>query len=303
MGLVAPAAPPPQEELMRHFTRFACIDWSGAAGERQKGIAVAECGPGGTAPHLVGTPGHWSRQAVLDWLLRLADDRADILVGVDFSSSFPFVDRGAFFPGWDRSPPDARSLWALVDEIARDEPHLGANSFVDHAEAALHFRRHGGREGSLFGGGVGRMRAVEARTDASPASSFNLVGAKQVGKSSLTAMRLLHRLSGRVPIWPFDSVPAHGPVLVEIYTSIAAMAAGRPRARSKARDAASLVDALAKLDVPTPPLLDRWDDHSTDAIITAAWLRRAAHRPELWNPGPPFSSTLAATEGWTFGVP
>lgn len=288
---------------MRRFTRFACIDWSGATGERQQGIAVAECSAGNAAPHLVGTPGRWSRQGVLDWLIERAEDGTDLLVGVDFSASFPFADKDAFFPGWERSPADARALWALVDALSDDEPHLGANRFVDHADAAPHFRRHGGREGALFSGGAGRMRVVETRTDGSPASCFNLVGAKQVGKSSLTGMRLLHRLRGRVPIWPFDPAPARGPLIVEIYTSIAAIAAGRPRHRTKARDAAALADALATLGVAEPPTLDRWDDHSTDAIITAAWLRRAAARPELWSPAPPFSPALAATEGWTFGVP
>lgn len=288
---------------MRRFTRFACIDWSGAAGERQPGIAVAECAAGHAAPRLVGTPGRWTRPAALDWLIDRADEGADLLIGVDFSASFPFADRGAFFPGWDRSPTDARALWALVDTLAGNEPHLGANRFVDHVDAAPYFRRHGGREGTLFGGGAGRMRVVEARTDAHPASCFNLVGAKQVGKSSLTGMRLLHRLDRRIPVWPVDPVPVRGPLIVEIYTSIAAIAAGRPRHRTKARDAATLAHALATLGVTEPPALARWDDHSTDAIITAAWPRRAAVRPELWTPAPPFSPALVATEGWTFGVP
>jgi len=35
--------------MNRRFARFACIDWSGAKGERQKGIAVAiSDGPGRT---------------------------------------------------------------------------------------------------------------------------------------------------------------------------------------------------------------------------------------------------------------
>src|SRR3546814_18575827 len=49
-------------------------------------------------------------------------------------------------------------------------------------------------------------------------------------------MRLLHRLYGRIPLWPLDPVPARGPVLVEIYTSLAARAAGLPPGRSKIRD-------------------------------------------------------------------
>jgi hypothetical protein len=48
--------------------------------------------------------------------------------------------------------------------------------------------------------------------------------------------------------------------------------------------------------------LTRYDDHATDAMLTAAWLRRAAHRPELWQPAG-LTETIAQTEGWTFGVP
>ena len=38
--------------MSRRFARFACIDWSGARGERLKGLAVAECEGGDTAPAL-----------------------------------------------------------------------------------------------------------------------------------------------------------------------------------------------------------------------------------------------------------
>ncbi|MEY4238604.1 MAG: hypothetical protein RL339_1205, partial [Pseudomonadota bacterium] len=48
------------------FEHFVAIDWSGAAGERHHGIAVALCGKEDDAPELV-RPGHrWSRPEVLD---------------------------------------------------------------------------------------------------------------------------------------------------------------------------------------------------------------------------------------------
>ena len=84
-----------------------------------------------------------------------------------------------------------------------------------------------------------------ATKQAASVSNFNLVGAAQVGKASLAGMRLLHRLSGRMPLWPLDPVPAKGPLLVEIYTSLAARAAGLPPGRSKIRDGAVLDAALA----------------------------------------------------------
>lgn len=284
------------------FKRFAAIDWSGAAGPRQKGIAVAVCAAGAEAPVLVRPDHVWSRLDVLDWMLSL---EGDWLIGLDLSPSLAFVDRGAFFPGWDRSPADARQLWALVEDIAWDEPHLGANSFVDHPEASRHFRRHGGRCGDLFPPGAGRFRVVEdvSREQGlcNPYSNFNLVGAAQVGKSSLTGMRLFHRLAGRMPIWPYDAQTQAGPMVVEIYTSIAATAAGLPRSRTKVRDAGTLDRVLETLESQSHAPLARYDDHATDAIMAAAWLRVVAPREGYWNPRS-LTPELARTEGWTFGV-
>ena len=87
------------------------------------------------------------------------------------------------------------------------------------------------------------------------ASCFNLVGAAQVGKSSLTGMRMLHQLDGAIPIWPFDPVPDDGPVIVEIYTTIAAIAAGLPKGQSKVRDRQGLKQALEALQSPCPARL------------------------------------------------
>lgn len=285
-----------------HFTRFAVADWSGAIGPRQKGIAIAICEAGDAAPMLVYPDQVWSRAKVLDWLL--AELPENTLVGLDLSPGLPFLDAGAFFPDWAESPADAHNLWALVERISADDPHFAASSFVDHPEASRYFRRHGGRRGDRFGPhGGGRLRRVEHRQrdhDLSPCSCFNLVGAAQVGKSSLTAMRMLHRLAGHLPFWPFDPIPKPGSLLVEIYTSLAARAAGIGKGRSKMRDAASLDTGLARLGSAPHTPLAHYSDHATDAILTAAWLRANANRPDLWYPKG--LSEVRHTEGWTFGV-
>jgi hypothetical protein len=284
------------------FRHFAAIDWSGAFGERHAGIALALCPAGNAAPKLV-RPGHrWSRGEVLDWLTHKLPD--DALVGFDMSMSFAFGDAGAYFPGWADSPKTARELWALVEAVSADEPHLGATKFADHPDLAPHFRRHGGREGAAFGGGRGRFRETEhgqARAGCRPYSNFNLVGAAQVGKGSLAGMRLLHRLQHRHAIWPFDPLPEHGSVLVEIYTTLAAIAAGRTAAKSKIRDYGALNAALVALD--SKPVRGRGaiTDHAADALISAAWLRTIAHDPAMWSP-PLLTSEIAQTEGWTFGA-
>jgi hypothetical protein len=283
------------------FSHFVAIDWSGDARPRQPGIAVAICATGNAAPELV-RPGHvWSRIEVLEWLSH--DVPTDTLVGLDLGASLAFADFGAFFPGALASPDDAKALWAMVDRICIDDPNLGASSFVDHPDFSPHFRRHGGRTGALFPAGRGRLRVTEAAQRAqglNPYSNFNLVGAAQVGKSSLTGMRMLHQLRGTIPVWPFDPLSSRGPVIVEIYTSLAAVAAGLRKGRTKMRDGASLDTALQVLGGAPHTPLPRYTDHATDAILTAAWLRKVAHDPALWNP--PGLDAVRHTEGWTFGV-
>ncbi len=289
---------------MRRFSRFACIDWSGAVGEFPPGLALAEIGLAG-APQLIEPERRWSRQAILQWLIQCADMGEDILIGLDLSLGFPFQDRGSFFPEWPDSPADARSLWALVDRMCSADRHLAANSFLAHPEARRHFRHGKGDVGDLFEGGVGRLREVErhqrATRQANSWSCFNLVGAGQVGKSSLTGMRMMHRLGRRIPVWPFDPLPERGPVIIEIYTTMAARAAGLPANVSKIRDAMTLKKALETFQADAPARLQRLDDHATDALLTAAWMREASQNMALWSPQL-LTPKIAQTEGWTFGV-
>lgn len=285
-----------------NFTDFFAIDWSGQAVERPKGLAVAHARTGDAAPVLIDRP--WSRVDILAFLDDLAEAGTRALVGLDLSPAFPFADQGAYFPGWAESPADGPALWALVDRLAEGDPHLAATSFVQHPEARRHFRQMGDC-GDLFPGGRGRFRVCEFGQEAmalSPYSCFNLVGASQVGKSSLTGMRVLHRLRGKIGLWPFDPLPETGPVLVEIYTSLAARLAGMRKGISKIRDAETLDRMLAAFGSAPHAPLPRQDDHATDAILSAAWLRVAAAAPGLWAPAG-LTPALARTEGWTFGVP
>lgn len=288
---------------MRRFTHFAALDWSGARGPRQRGIALAVA-TGNAAPALV-RPGHiWSRAEVVKWLEDIAAAGEDMLIGFDFSAAFAFADYDAYFPRWSDSPPDMRALWALVDRLSDSDPHYETGSFLSHPEARRHFR-HRGDVGDLFEAGAGRLRVVEqhqrATKQAASVSNFNLVGAAQVGKASLSGMRLLRRLEARIPLWPGDAVPAAGPMLVEIYTSLAARAAGLPPGRSKIRDGAALDTALAALGSQPYGWTGPISDHASDALLTAAWLRTIAGSVAPWSPSP-LTDQLARTEGWTFGI-
>ncbi|WP_336960032.1 hypothetical protein [Sphingobium aquiterrae] len=281
------------------FTAFAAIDWSGAKGHRHRGIAVALCGVGDEAPIPVAPPGGiWSRAAVGEWLLEQAAEMPT-LFGFDFSFAPPLVGRGSYLPG-DDVPITGPAFWAYVEQCC-DDADLGAASFLETTH-----RRH-----FYFGAADGvkadfmHNRLCEAHYNAGgggkPSTVYDAIGAAQVAKASFAGMRLLNGLHGRVPIWPFDPLPGHGSAVVEIYTSIAARAAGRPKGRTKMRDAVSLDEALRALASRPHMPLPRYDDHLTDAIVTAAWMRRAAANPALWSPAL-LTAEVAHTEGWTFGV-
>ena len=286
------------------FRHFLAIDWSGAKGPKQKGIAVAIAHAAGGPPVLV--QHRWSREEVLAVLRDALPE--DTLIGLDLGISLPHADCGAYFPGLDIAPADAPSLWAMIDKIAADEPNLGANNFVAHPELRPYFRdgtdtgKHFGCDGANHGRGRFRMTEhAQAEMGCKPYSNFNLVGAAQVGKSSLTGMRMLHHLRGHLRVWPIDPLPQTGSVVVEIYTSLAAMEAGRSAAKAKMRSYETLNDALVALGSAPVRGTGEVDDHTTDALLTAAWLRAVAHEPERWDPAG-LSPAIARTEGWTFGA-
>ena len=260
---------------------------------------MAVCDTGRAAPVLVNPPGgHWSRTAILDWLIARRD--RPMLVGFDFSFSAPFVRRGAHLPG-ETTTDSARALWAYVDARSPD-PDLGAASFLE-ARRGRHFYL-GAADGAKAD--FLHWRQCEMLTDGGhkPSTVYDAIGASQVAKASFAGMRLLHRLSGHVPVWPFDAVPDRGLAVVEIYTAIAARAAGLRKGLSKLRTSESLDAALTAPRIDSAPYggTAPLSDHATDAILTAAWLRRHADRHDLWHPAA-MTPQIADTEGWTFGVP
>lgn len=293
---------------MSRFSHFLAVDWSGAKGPRQKGIALAIALAEGGPPVLLTPPDPrgWARSEVLALLLDLP---GATLVGLDLGISLPHADASAFFPGWDASPADARGLWALVDTLCACSPHLEAGCFLAHAEAGRYFRHGAGVQGDRFllpgaTSREGRFRVAEAAQrlqGVRPVSNFNLVGAAQVGKSSLTGMRLLHRLAGRVPVWPVDPLPQEGSVITEIYTSMAARLCGVTGAATKLRSIEDLNNALGALGSPPVAGAGAIDDHASDALLTAAWLRKVHGNRDLWHP-PSLTPEIARTEGWTFGA-
>ena len=283
--------------MKARFGTFVAIDWSGAKGRRHRGIAIAEAREDGP-PRLIRPEHVWSRVEVLDWLLERTA-REPTLFGFDFSFAPPFVERGAYLPGEPEIPENARAFWAYVDARCDDED-LGAASFLELAH-----RRH-----FYFGIADGvkadfvRFRMCDARLSAQggrkTASAYDAIGAAQVAKASFSGMRLLHRLDGKVAIWPMDPLPPNGSAVVEIYTRIYLRRAGMPGSKLRSRAALNL--ALAGLGSPPARLRFEPDDHQTDALVTAAGMRALGEgEPRAFSPEG-LTAELARTEGWTFGI-
>ena len=279
------------------FDAFVAIDWSGAKGRRHDGIAIAEAGDGNGPPRLIRPDHLWSRVEVLDWLIERAQ-RAPTLFGFDFSFAPPFVERGAYLPGETGVPCSARQFWAYVDRLSDDED-LGAASFLERTH-----RRH-----FYFGIADGvkadfmHFRQCDKRLNAQggrkTASAFDAIGAAQVAKASFSGMRLLHRLNGRIAIWPMEPLPVHGSAVAEIYTRIYLRMAGM--SGKKLRSVAELNIALKRLGSRPVRLRFVPNDHQTDALVTAAGMRAHAGHPRAFEPAG-LTPQLAETEGWTFGI-
>jgi hypothetical protein len=280
------------------FRRFAAIDWSGAKGRRHKGIAIALCEDGERAPTLVGAGHVWSRTEVLEWLLEAAEE-APTLFGFDFSFAPPIAERGEYLPGEADVPTEAKAFWAYVDAACDDED-LGAASFLER----IH-RRH-----FYFGAADGAKRdflhhracehAFNATGGGKASTVYDAIGAAQVAKASFAGMRLLHHLRDRVPVWPFDSPPREGSLVVEIYTRAFIRIAGL--SGRKVRNLAELNAALCVLGSRGVHMNRRQpNDHETDVLIASAGLRAIADDRHFWHPTQ-LTRKLAQREGWTFGV-
>jgi hypothetical protein len=280
-----------------HFDAYVAIDWSGAKGKRHKGIAIAEAG-GDSAPRLI-RPGHiWSREEVLAWLLKRAAAEPT-LFGFDFSAAPPLITRGEYLPGEPNVPKTAREFWAYVDAKSGDED-LGAASFLETAHRKhFYFGIADGVKASFM-----HFRQCDARLNEQGgrkiASAYDAIGAAQVAKASFSGMRLLHRIDGKVAIWPMDPLPERGSAVVEIYTRIYLRRAGMSGVKLRSR--AELNRALKGLGSPPARLRFEPNDHQTDALVTAAGMRLlATTEPRAFDPEG-LTSEIAQAEGWTFGV-
>ena len=225
--------------------------------------------------------------------------REPTLFGFDFSFAPPIVERGEYLLGEPGVPKTAREFWAYVDAKCDDED-LGAASFLERAH-----RRH-----FYFGIADGvkadfmHFRQCDARLNAQggrkTASAYDAIGAAQVAKASFSGMRLLHRIDGKVAIFPMDPLPSQGSAVCEIYTRIYLRRAGMSGTKLRTREA--LIEALKGLGSKPVRLRFEPNDHQTDALVTAAGMRALAREERQAFAPAGLTEEIARTEGWTFGV-
>jgi hypothetical protein len=284
------------------FDGFIAIDWSGAAGKRYRGIAVAECAPGSGAPELVPPPDTgcpWSRTQVLNWLDWRIGQGGRLLIGIDCAFSLPFDTAASYFPD---SAATVFDLWERVERVCRSDPDLFGGAFPRHPAHGAGYWIAGTRPEGFRLGRRATEDACRAGGYGSPESPYKLIGAKQVGKGALAGMRLLRALRLRrddVAVWPFERTEGRS-TLVEIYPRLFLMRTGW--GLRKVRTWMDLNGCLALLDsdgvdasAPVPT------DHDTDALVSAAGLRRLCKNPSVWVPDG-LDERAQNQEGWIFGV-
>lgn len=282
------------------FDIYAGIDWSGAKGARHRGIAVAICEVGYSAPVMVSPPEGktaWSRQDVADWLL-LQSKSKRILAGIDFAFAHPFLDLGAYYPDVVGAPTTPNALWQMIDIANGDKADLyGGGLWASDIYGP--FYNAPKQRGTQFSS---RRRHTEQAAAAirSPSPTFNCVGPAGVGTGSLAGMRLLHSLSKTAAIWPFDAIEEHSLVITEIFPSYYFAMAGLKPIKGAHGEAAFLNKGLAYFKsqpVPHSYKATGPDADLSDAMISAAALRALSQSAGMWQAG-----QGANKEGWIFGV-
>jgi hypothetical protein len=283
------------------FDKFIAIDWSGAR-NHYNGIAVAACTGGTAAPTLIDCGRRtWTRNDVALWLGEQLRGRSRLLVGLDFAFGFPFEDRLGYLGG-TAGVDDIFDLWALIDRRSGTDPDFGCAEFLRHRDhLGLFWSRLTKPPRWLE-----RKRETElvcaAMTETRPDTVYKLIGPKQVGKASITGIRVLQhvraRSNGRLAIWPFESISASG--FVEIYpTLFRRLATGR---LDKIRTWKTLNEALRRFGSSAMTAVPRATptDHETDALLSAAGLRALASEPAAWalDRG---KMDRVRREGWIFG--
>lgn len=284
------------------FDAFIAIDWSGAAGN-YSGIAVAMCRRGSSAPRLVYPESgkRWTRQSIADWLVEQFRTSQRFLIGFDFGFGLPFESKLGYLGGRAPGLDTVFRLWSHIEEKSCGVDDFGCDRFVADSNYAPLFWTTGPRPQHWAERKRQTEHACAAASRTYPDTLYKMIGSKQVGKASLTGMRVLHhvrsRSVNRVAIWPFEKVRTSA--MVEIYPTLFRKRATRALAKIAAADLNRALKELATQ--PISMVIPTLSDHETDALLSAAGLRLLAGTNEVWS-RPELAAPQVQREGWIFGV-
>lgn len=218
--------------------------------------------------------------------------RGRALVGLDFAFGFPPVTL----------PQGSILDWDYVEKLC--EPHrnlYGGAFFRPPSCEHSHLVNSPWLPKDCYSADHLRTTDIIAKrvAKARPQSIFNAIGPAQVGPSSISGMRALRvlrgRLGDRVTIWPFDGLRPTGSVIVEIFPRYYPLSKGKS---SKLAHHNTLNDALDAFESDGVERAPKTEDEG-DALLSAAVLRYLSRQSTLFQL--PHSSIRS--QGWIFGVP
>lgn len=298
--------------------RVVAVDWSGdrgAAGQRKKiwaGVwtAVMNGGPGVMGGRVTLESGR-TRDEVAEWLIGLARETPEMVVGFDFCFGFP-----AWFVRDEMGCADAPAFWDLV---AREhgERWLAAECADGRFWGKARAGRGGKRPEEFSGERLHRMlratdidckiaavipeaeRAARVKGIA-PKSVFQIGGAGSVGTASLRGMPVLRRLrEAGFAVWPFDRAGGKRPLVVEMYTRLNTGAVRKSNAAARAEYLAKkrAEDAMYRALPRRVMEKARGSEDAFDALVSCMVM--TARRAEFARLGVPKDPGYRV-EGWTW---
>jgi hypothetical protein len=213
--------------------RVVGVDWSGdqGPGQRRKIWAAVWTAGSSRDDGTVLLESGRSRVELVEWLVELARETPRMVVGFDFSFSYP-----AWFLrelGIESAP----EFWRMV-AAGQGERWLHRDCEDVRFWGRVGPQRHGKKPAEFCGEHAHRMlrraeTALKVRAEIAdplaaariagiaPKSVFQIGGAGAVGTASLRGMSGLLRLrSAGFRIWPYDAPSLKEPLVVEIYTRL-----------------------------------------------------------------------------------
>ena len=242
----------------------------------------------------------WSREEVLDWLLQTGGEASRPCSASTSASPRPSRNAEPISRASPTSRTDAAILLGLCRRQIATTRISARRAFLEQVH-----RRH-----FYFGIADGVKadfmrfrhcdRELNAQGGRKSASAYDAIGAAQVAKASFAGMRLLHRLDGKVAIWPMDPLPRR-----------------RQRGGRNLHPHLSPQRGHERQEAPDPRRAQSGAGRPRQQARPACASSPTIIRPTLWSPPPEcarsppipllsrrpgLTPAIARTEGWTFGI-